>query len=53
MTCKNIWELYYNIELTPAIHWTLDGQVADGVLPDTDTAVILETQLELRFYIHK
>lgn len=46
---SSMWELFYNIELTPAIHLSLDGQVVDGALPDTDRAVILGTQLELRF----
>ena len=43
------WELFYNIELTPAIHCTLDAQVIDGALPDTDTATILGTSLQIRF----
>lgn len=43
------WEGFYNIELTPAVHWTLDAQVSDSALPDTGTAVILGTQLQVRF----
>lgn len=44
-----VWELYYNVELTPAIHLNLDAQVVDGAIPDADTATILGAQLELRF----
>ncbi len=45
----SVWEAFYNIELTPAIHWTLDAQLANGALPNTDAATILGTQLQLRF----
>jgi porin len=45
----SVWEGFYNIQLTPAVHWTLDAQVSDSALPNTGTAVILGTQLQLRF----
>jgi len=48
-TQSTVWEFFYNIELTPAMHWTLDAQVADGALPNTDTGVILGTSLQMRF----
>ena len=46
---STVWELFYNIELTPAIHLTLDAQVSDSALPDIDTATILGTSLQIRF----
>ena len=42
------WELFYNVELTPSIHLTLDAQVVDSALP-IDTATILGTSLQIRF----
>ena len=39
----------YNIELTPAVHLTLDAQLSDSSLPDTDTATILGTSLQILF----
>ena len=46
---STVWELFYNIELTPAVHLTLDAQLSDSSLPDTDTATILGTSLQIRF----
>jgi porin len=48
-TQSTVWELFYNIELTPAVHLTLDAQVTDSALPDTDTAMILGTSMQIRF----
>ena len=45
---STVWELFYNIELTPAIHLSLDGQLVNGALPNTDRATILGAQLEIR-----
>ncbi len=41
------WELFYNIELTPAIHVMLDAQVVNSSFPAIDTATILGVSLEL------
>lgn len=46
---STVWELFYNIELTPAVHLTLDAQISDSALPDIDTATILGTSLQIRF----
>jgi porin len=46
---STVWELFYNIELTPAVHLTLDAQVSDSALPNIDTATILGTSMEVRF----
>ncbi len=45
----SVWEAFYNIELTPAVHWTLDAQLSDSSLPNIDTATILGTSLQIRF----
>lgn len=44
-----VLELFYNIEITPAVHLNLDAQVIDSSLPDTDTATLLGASLQLRF----
>ena len=46
---SSVLEIFYNIELTPAVHLTLDAQVAESGLPNIDTATILGTSLEIRF----
>jgi len=46
---SSVWELFYNIELTPAVHLTLDAQVVESAFPDIDTATILGASLQLRF----
>jgi hypothetical protein len=46
---SSVWEAFYNIELTPAVHLTVDAQVSDGALPDIDTATILGTSLQILF----
>ena len=46
---STVLEAFYNIELTPAVHLTLDVQVADSPLPDTDTATILGASMQIRF----
>ena len=46
---SSVWEAFYNIELTPALHWTLDAQVANSALPNIDTATILGTSMQMRF----
>lgn len=43
------WEVFYNIELTPAVHVTLDAQVTDPALPGIDTATILGMSMQLVF----
>ncbi len=45
---SSVWEAFYNIELTPAVHLTLDAQVSDSALPDTDTATILGMSMQIR-----
>jgi porin len=42
-------EIFYNIELTPAIHLTLDAQVIDPVASRFDTAYILGMRLKMDF----
>ena len=42
-------EAFYNIEISPAMHVTLDAQVSDSALPSADTAVILGTSMQIRF----
>lgn len=46
---STVVELFYNIELTPAVHLTLDAQVTDSSLPNIDTATILGASLQIRF----
>jgi porin len=46
---STVLEAYYNIEISPAMHLTLDAQVSDSALPGADTAVILGTSMQLRF----
>ena len=46
---STVVELFYNIELTPAVHLNLDAQVADSALPNIDTATILGASLQIRF----
>ena len=46
---SSVWEAFYNIELTPAVHLTLDAQVTDSSLPNIETATILGASLQLRF----
>lgn len=43
------FEAYYNLSITPAANLTLDVQLVDSPLPDTDTAVILGLRLGLEF----
>ena len=45
----SVWELFYNIELTPAVHLNLDAQVVDSSLPNIDKATILGASMEIRF----
>lgn len=45
---SSLWEAYYNIEISPAMHLTLDAQVSDGALPGADTAVILGASMQIR-----
>jgi porin len=42
-------EIFYNIELTPWMHVTLDAQVADSAIPGVDTAFVLGTRVAVRF----
>ena len=46
---STVVELFYNIELTPAVHLSLDAQVVDSALPNIDTATILGTSLQISF----
>ena len=46
---SSVWEMFYNIELTPAVHLTLDAQVAESAFPGVDTATILGTSMQIRF----
>jgi len=46
---SSVLEAYYNIEITPAMHLTMDAQVSDSALPGTDTAVILGARMRIRF----
>lgn len=46
---STVWELFYNLELTPAVHLMLDAQVVNSALPNIDTATILGTSLQMRF----
>ena len=48
-TQSKVWELFYNIELTPAVHLNLDAQLSYSALPDIDTTTILGTSMEVRF----
>ncbi len=43
------FEAFYNIALTPAARFTLDGQVVSSPGPNADTAVLLGVRLFLRF----
>jgi carbohydrate-selective porin OprB len=46
---SSVWEAFYNIELTPAVHLSLDAQLSDSSLPNIDTATILGASLQIRF----
>ncbi len=46
---SSVWELFYNFELTPAVHLTLDAQVFNSAFPNVETATILGTSLQMRF----
>ena len=48
-THSSAWEFFYNFELTPAVHLTLDAQVVNSAFPDIDTATILGTSMQIRF----
>ena len=48
-TQSSVWELFYNIQLTPAVHVTLDAQLAESAFPGVDTATILGASLQIRF----
>jgi porin len=43
------FEGFYNIALTGWAHLTLDVQVSDSLIPQTDTGVLLGARLEMRF----
>jgi porin len=42
-------EVFYNLELTPWMHVTLDAQVADSALPGVDTAFVLGSRVAISF----
>lgn len=46
---EHAFEAFYNIEVTPAIHVTLNAQVIDSVEPSVDTATTLGTRLQIDF----
>ncbi|MDX2417762.1 MAG: carbohydrate porin [Xanthomonadales bacterium] len=46
---SSVWELFYNIELIPSVHMTLNAQKVNSAFPDIDTATILGTSLQMRF----
>ena len=46
---STVVELFYNIELTPAVHLNLDAQLTDSALPNIDTTTILGASLQIRF----
>jgi len=46
---SSVWEAFYNVEIIPAVHMTLDAQVAKSALPNIDTATILGVSLEITF----
>ena len=46
---SSVWEAFYNIELTPAVHLTLNAQLVESPYPDIDTATILGTSIQIRF----
>ena len=46
---SSVWEFFYNIELTPAVHLTLDAQVAESAFPGIDTATLLGTSMQILF----
>lgn len=43
------FEAYYNIEVTPATHLSLDVQVVDSIASTSDTAVLVGARLNFRF----
>ena len=46
---SSVWELFYNIELTPAVHLMLDAQLVESAFPGVDTATILGTSMQIIF----
>ena len=46
---SSAWELFYNIELTPAVHVTLDAQVVKSAFPDVDTAKVFGVSMQIVF----
>jgi carbohydrate-selective porin OprB len=46
---EHAFEAFYNIELTPAIHLTVDAQLIDSVAKSVDTAFTLGARLQLDF----
>lgn len=46
---SSVFEAFYNVELTPAVHMTLDAQVVGSVLPNVDTAVVFGASMQIEF----
>lgn len=46
---SSVWELFYNFELTPAVHLTLNAQVVESAFPEIDTAKALGISMQIRF----
>jgi porin len=42
-------EIFYNVELTPWMHVTLDVQVIDSAVPQAGTVVVLGTRVGIQF----
>ena len=46
---SSVWELFYNIELIPSVHMTLNAQKVNSAFPDIDTATILGVSMQILF----
>jgi len=46
---EHAFEAFYNFQLTPAAHLTLDAQIIDPTVKSTDTAYTIGTRLQLDF----
>jgi hypothetical protein len=46
---EHAFEAFYNFQLTPAAHLTLDAQIIDPAVKSTDTAYTIGTRLQIDF----
>ena len=46
---KHAFEAFYNVEVTPAVHMTINTQVVDSVVKSRDTAVATGARLQVNF----